>query len=111
MDQKKPNKPNKRKKPSSTETGSTPMSNDQIKTLLKEVISKSLEEKELRKDIDLDALAATIEEFLRCYILIGYDVDNEPVFLMNANTQLDADALHTAMSKLFFSMNGGGGGA
>ena len=35
---------------------------------------------------------------------------NEPVVITNARSQIDADALNTALSRLFFSIHGQGGG-
>ena len=49
-----------------------------------------------------------MEEFLRSFILIGYNLNSEPIVITNARSQIDADALNTALSRLFFSIHGGG---
>jgi len=50
-----------------------------------------------------------MEEFLRSFIVIGYNMNNEPIVITNAKSQLDADALYTSLGRLFYSINNGGG--
>ena len=85
------------------------ISSDQIQKMLKEVIIKSVDEKLRSNHNEVDALVSTMEEFLRCFIVIGYNLNNEPLVITNARTQIDADALQTALSRLFFSIQSGGG--
>jgi hypothetical protein len=106
MDQKKNNNRNKKKPSVPKENTSSSVSQEQIKKLLKEVMLKNIEERENEKNISLESLSSTLEEFLRCFIVVGYNLDNEPILISNAKTQLDADALNTALNKLFFSMGG-----
>jgi len=84
------------------------ISTEQIRKLLREALQKNIEDKYSRSELEMDALIATMEEFLRSFIVIGYNMNNEPLVITNAKTQLDADALYTSLSRLFFSMNGGG---
>lgn len=109
MEQKKPNKTNKGKKPLTKKPASS-VSNDDIKSLLKEVMMKSIEEQEIKKEIELDSITATLEEFLKCFIVVGYSLDNEPVLITSAASQLDADALSTHFTKVFMNMHGNHGG-
>lgn len=100
----------KKKKPA-TKKAIVPkaITDDQIQKLLKEVILKNLEEREQKTEFEVDALISTIEEFLRSFIIIGYNLNDEPLVITNARTQVDADALQTALARLFFSINGSGG--
>lgn len=82
---------------------------EQIQRLLKEALIKNMEEKFKRSDMEVDALISTMEEFLRSFIVIGYNMNNEPLVITNAKTQLDADALYTSLGRLFYSINNGGG--
>lgn len=101
------NNNNKKKRPTvPKEKPKTSISQDQIKSLLKEVMLKTVEEEKNKRDVTLETISATLEEFLRCFIVVGYNLDDEPVFISNAKTPLDADALSTSLNKLFFSMGG-----
>lgn len=96
---------NKKKKPSvPKEKSSKNISQEQIKSLLKEVMLKNIEEEEHKRNVTLESISSTLEEFLRCFIVIGYNLDNEPILISNAKTPLDADALNTSLNKLFFPM-------
>ena len=52
---------------------------------------------------DLDALTSTILEFLNCFILIGYNFDGEPVNLISAHNQQEADSLGTLVNKFLLN--------
>lgn len=104
----KPNNNGKKKKP--TDKKAVPnVSKDKIRELLKEVMMQDIEEYEKRQDIDIEAMICTIEEFMKCFVLFGYNLNSEPVLVTNAKNQLEADALQTAFSKLFSTMNGSDG--
>lgn len=94
---------NKKKLPVSS------ISSEQIQRLLKEALIKNMEDKFKRNDLEVDALISTMEEFLRSFIVIGYNMNNEPLVITNAKSQLDADALYTSLGRLFYSINNGGG--
>jgi hypothetical protein len=70
---------------------------------------ESAYETKLRSNTEVDALITTMEEFLRSFIIIGYNMKNEPIVVTNAKSQLDADALYTALARLFLSINHTGG--
>lgn len=109
-DSENPELPKKRKKASPKKpVAPKSISSDQIQKLLKEVILKNVDEKLRSNHNEVDALVSTMEEFLRCFIVIGYNLNNEPLIITNARSQIDADALQTALSRLFFSIQNGGG--
>lgn len=85
------------------------ITSEQIQRLLKEALMKNMEDRVVKNELEIDALIATMEEFLRSFIVIGYNMKNEPLVVTNAKSQLDADALYTSLSRLFFSINNGGG--
>jgi hypothetical protein len=88
---------------------SSSLSSDQIRRLLKEVMMESAYETKMRSNTEVDALIHTMEEFLRSFIVIGYNMKNEPIVITNAKSQLDADALYTSLARLFLSINHSGG--
>ena len=116
MDKEEP-KPQKKKKIVKQSTPLTPLSpvsasalsSEQIRKLLKEVMIEGMAESKKRSDMEVDAIVATMEEFLRSFIIIGYNMKNEPLIITNAKSQLDADALYTSLTRLFFSINSNGG--
>lgn len=111
--------PSRKKRKSSNKTVSKSLSSkpvdveiftsDQIRKLLKEVVLEGAYETRSRSRMEIDALVSTMEEFLRSFIVIGYNMKNEPLVVTNAKSQLDADALYTSLSRLFFSVNNNGG--
>lgn len=82
---------------------------EQIRRLLKEVMVESSYEEKERTNNEIDAIASTVEEFLRSFIIIGYNMKNEPLVITSAKSQLDADALYTSLARLFLSVNHSGG--
>lgn len=48
---------------------------------------------------DLDELTSIIEEFADSFILLGYNYDGEPLTLVSATTQQQADSLGTLVQK------------
>jgi hypothetical protein len=104
-----PELPPKKKKTSPKKTiKPKSLASEQIQKMLKEVILKSVDEKLRSNHNEIDALVSTMEEFLRCFIVVGYNLNNEPLIITNARSQIDADALQTALSRLFFSIQNGG---
>jgi hypothetical protein len=104
-----PELPKKKKTPIKKSKDLKPVvSTDQIKKLLRDALLKNIDDVSKQNEIEIDALIATMEEFLRSFILIGYNLNSEPIVITNARSQIDADALNTALSRLFFSIHGGG---
>lgn len=104
-----PELPKKKKLPIKKSKDLKPVvSTDQIKKLLRDALLKNIDDVSKQNEIEIDALIATMEEFLRSFILIGYNLNSEPIVITNARSQIDADALNTALSRLFFSIHGGG---
>jgi hypothetical protein len=112
MDKEEEPKPKRRKKAVKSidkPTSISSTSSDQIKRLLKEVMLEGMYESKKRSEMEIDAIHATMEEFFRSFIIIGYNMKNEPLIITNAKSQLDADALYTSLTRLFVSINHNGG--
>jgi hypothetical protein len=112
MDKEEEPKPKRRKKSIKNidaQTSISSPSSEQIRRLLKEVMLEGMYESKKRSEMEIDAIVATMEEFLRSFIIIGYSMKNEPLIITNAKTQLDADALYTSLTRLFISINHNGG--
>jgi len=102
-------KPRKRKPKANQNKSSTPnkMNVDSIKSLLSKVIMQDMMDKEMSavRDMEVDSLIATNQEFLKCFVIIGYDLNEVPVLVFKANSQLQADALSSSITKLVMNGN------
>ena len=49
--------------------------------------------------------SSTLEEFMKCFIVLGYDMNGNPINLVHANNQQDADSLSTAVNRFFMQNN------
>ena len=59
--------------------------------------------REKRKEID--SLDCRIKEFLGPYMLIGYDLNNNPVEIVSANSAAENDALLERFRRVMFKIN------
>ena len=60
-----------------------------------------------KKKRSLDEITAHVEEFMDSFIILGYDYNGEPVTLISANTQQQADSLSTAIQKFIVNSQSG----
>lgn len=83
------------------------LSNAEINELIKSALSEHLSifDKGGRKYKQqcAEAVAGVMSEFLKNYILVGYDFEGNPVSVICAHNALEADALSSAVQKLFLS--------
>jgi hypothetical protein len=56
------------------------------------------------KQKELSHLANIAEEYLSCYMLIGYSLQNEQVVIFNANTPKDESALVDLLRSVFIDL-------
>jgi len=73
-----------------------------IKEALKKLVSEKVQKRQT--DDEIDAMVAVCSEFLRSFIIMGYDFDGNainPIFY--AKTDIDADALSQYMQKFFMT--------
>lgn len=75
---------------------------DEVRKLLSRVIMQDMIARDIDhvKDLEINSLIATNQEFLKCFMIIGYDMNEVPVVVFQANSQLQADALSSAITKL-----------
>jgi hypothetical protein len=59
----------------------------------------------INKRKDVEAMVHTIKEFLNCFIILGYNFEGEPVNIISANNQQEADSLATLVNKVFITNN------
>jgi hypothetical protein len=71
---------------------------------VQEFLVKKLNDK-IDKKRDIDALVNTIQEFLTCFIVLGYNFDGEPINFISAHNQQEADSLATLVNKVFINQN------
>jgi hypothetical protein len=91
--------PLKKKKPTAKKKSN--FTQEEANKLIKEVMASHLKEARKTRDLELDSLVATVEEFLQAFIIIGYDLSHRPVVVMQAKDQMEADALSTSLTKVF----------
>jgi hypothetical protein len=75
---------------------------DLIRDALKSFVKEKL--KDRKTDDELEAMVSTCSEFMKCFIIIGYDFEGnaiKPVFY--AKNDLDADALGQYIQKFLVS--------
>ena len=60
---------------------------------------------------NIEQLSSTIEEFMDSFILLGYNYDGEPMTIVSASNQQQADSLSTALQKFIVSSQGDPGGS
>lgn len=89
--------PKRRKKAA----GASSITSDQLQRLLKEALSGYAQERTRRTANEANAIAATLEEFLNSFVLLGYDLNGNPITMVSTKTQQDADALSTAVTRFF----------
>ena len=77
---------------------SSDFSDDEVTDILREALKVKLGEKrKLPKKVQINrALISTISEFLKCFKLIGYDLDGNPVVLTIYNEKIEKSALDNA---------------
>lgn len=101
-----PNKPNKRKPSSKMNDKLSAPERAQIEDLLesamRDYVIKQTKSIKNREEL-VTRISGFISEYLGPYMLIGYDIKGQPFNIIQAATQLDADALSTAVNKFIFS--------
>jgi hypothetical protein len=76
------------------------LTNKAIQNFLVSKLSEKIDKKK-----DVDALMHTIQEFLNCFIILGYSFEGEPINHIFAHNQQEADSLATLVNKLFMQNN------
>jgi len=81
-----------------------PAKHEEIKDLTNKAIFNFLQGKLKERNAkrkDIEALTNTVQEFLSCFILLGYNEEGEPVNIISAHNQQEADSLATLVNKFF----------
>lgn len=83
-----------------------PNANKEVKELTHKALVSFLRDQVKERSsnkADLDALNSQILEFLNSFILIGYNFNGEPVSMISAHNQQEADSLGTLLNKFIFN--------
>lgn len=104
-----------KKKPNNNK-GNNEMNNKHPKILktdkkqIEDLLKSSLQDFLLRKSNlnqekakNVNSLVSLITEYLSAFIIIGYDVSGDPVNIIHATNQMDADALSAAINKFIIN--------
>jgi len=105
-------KNNKKNLPSTTPTSSLPpvsaKNNNDFKDMLKTALSTYLNSQASNaasKNREISALAAVVSEFLNSYIILGYTPSGDPIQIIGAHNQQEADSLSAILNKFLFSQS------
>ena len=100
------------KKPSNKQKSNSdsfdPAKHEEVTDITNNAIQKFLHKKILEKSDrrkDLEALNHTVQEFLNSFIILGYTEEGEPVNIISAHNQQEADSLATLVNKFFINCN------
>ena len=67
--------------------------------------SIKFEAKKMERAEAAQRVTAFISEFLSAFMIIGYDMQGNPMNIIHASNQMDADALSSALNKFIFNLN------
>jgi len=82
------------------------MDKKQIEELLKSAMQDYLAHQtnaKVEKSKSMASLISMISEYLSAFIIIGYNVNGEPINAIHASNQKDADALSAAINRFIFN--------
>lgn len=76
---------------------------ESLQQVIREALKIKLRETKVNKQkVDLaNALIATISEFLESYIIMGYDIEGNPVVIKSVGTIQEREALMSMFVKVF----------
>jgi hypothetical protein len=97
-----PKKPRKKKVVSRRSKSDSGDMTDKETEYLTSLIQAGIEQARVKKMFDKTdrlKLEKMIQEFLDCYIVIGYNFQGEPVNLLSVESQQHADSLGTALTR------------
>ncbi len=85
---------------------------DHLEILIREKLDGHIKRKKYDEKA-VHELQGMIQEFLDCYVVIGYNFQGEPVNILSVDNQQQADSLGTSLHRLMMSlprgpMEGGG---
>jgi hypothetical protein len=88
-----------------------PNANKEVKELTHKALISFLRDQLKNKNEskkDMDVLTSQVLEFLNSFIILGYNFDGEPVSIISAHNQQEADSLGTLINKFIFNQNSSG---
>lgn len=75
---------------------------DLLKSVMQDYVSRQRNVK-IEKTKNVESLVSYISEYLSAFIIMGYDVNGDPVNILHAKNQMDADALTAALNRFIFN--------
>lgn len=79
---------------------------DQLTKLIQQaLVVRIAQEKNRKENVDeLNALLVTCQEFMKSFVILGYDLDGQPIQpLIHVSTQQEADAIGSYLSRFINS--------
>lgn len=75
----------------------------QIQNVIRDSLNQKLDSKRKQKTREgmQEALIATLHEFTKCFFLVGFDLENDPVIVSRAKTPMEGEALMSLVKKVF----------
>ena len=84
------------------------MEKSQLKSMIQEQIISYAKQKKLDQK-SFHELTEIVNEFLSCFIVLGYNYNGEPVSLVSCSSQQQADSLGTMLQRFIAQSPGGPG--
>jgi hypothetical protein len=103
--------PDKKPKPRKKKTSLADNQDDNVDILIDAALNAHLidySKEKRKKTVDADNLSANVQEFLKNFIVLGYDYKGKPLTLLCADNQRDTDSLYTLIQKFMFQTMGPG---
>lgn len=101
------NSPKKRKS-----KNAIPLLNNSEKSIIQELLQSAFndyavkyESKRLERADIVDKIIPYLSEYLSAFMIIGYDMHGQPINIIQATNQMDADALSSALNKFLFNIH------
>lgn len=98
--------PPKKRKSSSIEI--TKSEKAMIEELFRNAIndySTKFQAKQIERHDLVNKISSFISEFLSAFMIIGYDMKGAPVNIVHGGSQMDMDALNSALNKFIFNIH------
>jgi hypothetical protein len=71
---------------------------ERIESIIKEHLARFVKKKQL-DEIEMENLTTLVQEFLSCFVLLGYDFKGDPITLVSVENQQQADSIGTLIHR------------
>jgi hypothetical protein len=97
----KPPEKEKISRKSSNKAEMYPLTDDEqfsLRNMIKQQLSQYIRQTKIQEDLT-ESLTTMVQEYLSCFVLLGYTFDGTPVTTISVESQQDADAIGTMIHR------------